>query len=145
MGAQLQNRARRRTRAHRPMAEINVTPFVDVMLVLLVVFMVAAPLLTVGVPVDLPKAQASALNESDNSPVEITISKKGKIHIGKTEVTLERMAAMLEAMAAANPDRRVYVRGDQTLAYGTVMKIMAAINAAGFNKVALISDPAGGS
>ena len=126
------------------MSEINVTPFVDVMLVLLVVFMVTAPLLTLGVPVDLPKTDAKAINEEDTAPVEVSMDKTGKVYVGKTEVNIDRLKAMMAGMADANPDRRVFVKADQALPYGNVMQVMAAINAAGFNRVALISDPSGG-
>jgi len=143
MGTSLGPSKKQGRRSHRPTSEIKVTTFIDVMLVLLVVFMVAAPLLTVGVPVDLPKTDASVIQEIDDAPVEVTVSNDGKVFVGKTEVNIAQMKAMLMAMAQTNPDRRVYVKGDQTLPYGTVMKVMAAINTSGFNRVALISDPAG--
>ncbi len=126
--------------SYRAMAEINVTPFVDVMLVLLIVFMVAAPLLTAGVPVDLPNSQASALKDEDNKPLEITITNNGMIYVGDTEVKFERLVTMLEAMTNTDPNRRVYIRGDKNLSYGQVMEIIGAINSAGFRKVALISE-----
>lgn len=148
MGAQLQSpggfSGSRRRKTHRAMSEINVTPFVDVMLVLLIVFMVTAPLLTVGVPVDLPRTKARAMSEQDSTPLEITVSREGKVLIGETSVTTERLKAMLAAIAENGVDRRIYIRADQSLAYGTVMEVMAAVNLAGFNKVALISDPRGG-
>lgn len=131
---------RRRGGSYRAMAEINVTPLVDVMLVLLIVFMVAAPLLTAGVPVDLPNSQARPLKDEDNKPLEITITKEGEIHVGDTEVKFERLVSMLEAMTNTDPDRRVYIRGDENLSYGRVMEIIGAINRAGFRKVALISE-----
>ncbi len=145
MGALLQsndarNRGRRRGYG-RPMAEINVTPFVDVMLVLLIVFMVAAPLLTAGVPVNLPDSQARPLSEEDNKPLEVTITPEGGIFVGETPVEQGRLVDLLAAMSENNPDRRIYIRGDQGLAYGHVMEIIGAINSAGFRKVALISDP----
>ncbi len=142
MGALLQTKENsgRKRGNYRPMAEINVTPFVDVMLVLLVVFMVAAPLLTAGVPVDLPDSQAKPLKEEDNKPLEITINKNGEIYIGETPVKEERLIALLQAMTNNDPDRRVFIRGDETLEYGEVMEILGAINSAGFRKVALISE-----
>jgi len=128
----------RRSR-YRPMAEINVTPFVDVMLVLLVVFMVAAPLLTAGVQVDLPKAQAKPLPQ-DSKPLEITIDHEGAIFIVETEIGLDELVPRLTAIAGNNKDTRIYVRGDTKLDYGQVMQVIGAINAGGFTRVALIAD-----
>lgn len=125
---------------HRPMAEINVTPFVDVMLVLLIIFMVAAPLLTAGVPIDLPSSSAKAISDEDNKPLEVSISTDGKIFVGETEVEEERMITILTSMTEDNPERRIYIRADQGLDYGRVMSILGAINGAGFSKVALISE-----
>lgn len=125
---------------YRPMAEINVTPFVDVMLVLLVVFMVAAPLLTAGVQVDLPKAQAKALPQ-DNKPLEISINHEGAIFLVKTEVGLNELVPRLTAIAGNNKDTRIYVRGDTKLDYGQVMQVIGAINAGGFTRVALVVEP----
>ncbi len=134
---------------YRPMAEINVTPLVDVMLVLLIIFMVAAPLMTVGVPVDLPKTQASALNQ-DNEPITITVNPEGKIFLQETEVPLEGLVAQLQAIAGANAqgpnaqERRIFVRGDKAISYGRVMEVMGVISAGGFSKVALLAEqPAG--
>lgn len=144
MGATLatktKSRGRRTGGAYRPMAEINVTPFVDVMLVLLIVFMVAAPLLTAGVPVDLPNSDAKAITDEDNRPIEVTINKEGKVFIGETEVKKGNLINLLKAMTEDNKERRIYVRGDQSIAYGEIMKTIGAINVAGFNKVALISE-----
>ncbi|HPF79097.1 MAG TPA: protein TolR [Alphaproteobacteria bacterium] len=126
-------------RGYRPMAEINVTPFVDVMLVLLVVFMVAAPLLTAGVPIDLPDSEAKALSEEDNKPVEVSLDKDGKIYVGETEVKQARLVALLGEITKNNPDSRIYIRADQSMDYGQVMEVLGAINGAGFRKVALIS------
>ena len=144
MGATLatktKSRGRRTGGTYRPMAEINVTPFVDVMLVLLIVFMVAAPLLTTGVPVDLPDSTAKAITDEDNKPIEITLSKDGKVYIGDTETIEDRLLVKLQAMTEGQSDRRIYIRGDQGLEYGRVMRIIGAINGAGFNKVALISE-----
>ena len=143
MGASLTTKTRsggRRTGGtYRPMAEINVTPMVDVMLVLLIVFMVAAPLLTAGVPVDLPSSKAKALTDEDNRPIEITVTEDGTVYIGETEVKDGNLINLLKAMTEGNEDRRIYIRGDQGIAYGTVMKVIGSVNAAGFNKVALIS------
>ncbi len=144
MGATLSHKTRSRGRktggTYRPMAEINVTPFVDVMLVLLIVFMVAAPLLTAGVPVDLPKSKAKAIQDEDNKPIEVTLNKNGKIYIGETEMTDKVLRLRLQAMTEGNADRRIYIRADKTLEYGRVMRIIGDINAAGFTKVALISE-----
>ncbi|MDO9707792.1 protein TolR [Paracraurococcus lichenis] len=132
---------------YRPLAEINVTPLVDVMLVLLIIFMVAAPLMTVGVPVDLPKTQASALNQ-DNEPITITVNPEGKIFLQETEVPLEGLVEQLQAIArsqpAGAPERRIFVRGDKAISYGRVMEVMGTISAGGFSKVALLAEQPGG-
>ena len=133
---------RTRKGAYRPMSEINVTPFVDVMLVLLIVFMVSAPLLTAGVPVDLPDSKAMPLRDEDNKPLEITLQKDGAIYVGETLLTEDRLLPMLSAITESNPDRRIYIRGAETLPYGEIMRIIGAINAGGFKKVALITEPA---
>lgn len=125
------------------MAEINVTPMVDVMLVLLIVFMVAAPLLTAGVPVDLPDSDAKPISEEDNKPIEITMAKDGTIYIGETEVKEEKLVSLLQAMTEGQTDRRIYIRGDQGISYGVIMGLIGKVSGAGFNKVALISDPKG--
>ncbi len=138
------SRGRRSGGSYRPMAEINVTPFVDVMLVLLIVFMVAAPLLTAGVPVDLPNTEAKAISDEDNKPIEITVTADGVIYIGESEVKRERLVPLLAAMTQGQVDRRIYIRGDQAISYGMVMQVIGAVNGAGFNKVALISEPGGG-
>ena len=129
---------RRRGRHHGLMSEINVTPFVDVMLVLLIIFMVAAPLMTVGVPIDLPETQAKALN-SETQPITISINETGQIHIQETEIPLEEVVAKLGAIAKAGYEERIYVRGDKTADYGTVMCVMARIQAAGYNKIGLVT------
>jgi biopolymer transport protein TolR len=131
-----------RSRAYRPMAEINVTPFVDVMLVLLVVFMITAPLLTSGVPVDLPKSDAKPIVSEDNKPLEITIRQDGSIYIGETQVKVKRLVNLLSAMTNNDPERRIFIRGDQSLSYGKIMDVLGILNSAGFRKVALISEPA---
>lgn len=141
MGVKLDMGGGRRGRgSHRPMAEINVTPFVDVMLVLLIVFMVAAPLLTAGVPIDLPDSEAKALKDEDNKPLEVSIGKEGELFVGETSVKEDRLVALLTSMTNNDPERRIYIRADQTLDYGRVMGVLGAINGAGFRKVALISD-----
>lgn len=144
MGATLSNKTKSRGRrtggTYRPMADINVTPFVDVMLVLLIVFMVSAPLLTAGVPVDLPNSDAKAMSEEENKPIEITLSTDGKIYIGESEVEKNKLVAMLSAMTEGQSDRRIYIRGDQKLFYGDIMGLIGMINGAGFTKVALISE-----
>lgn len=126
----------------RPMAEINVTPMVDVMLVLLIIFMVAAPLLTAGVPIDLPDSKAKAISDEDNKPLEVSIAKDGRIFVGETEVDETRIVTILTSMTEDNPDRRIYIRGDKGIDYGKVMSVLGTINGAGFNKVALISEAA---
>ena len=134
----------RRGRGRRPMADINVTPLVDVMLVLLIIFMVTAPLLVTGVPVDLPDARASALNDEDDKPVQISVNGTGAIFIDEMEITLEELAPKLAAIAEARrDDPRIYVRADSTLDYGVVMKVVGEVNGAGFKKVALITEQKG--
>ncbi|HIA81632.1 MAG TPA: protein TolR, partial [Rhodospirillales bacterium] len=135
-GARSGRRGRRKRRL--PMSDINVTPFVDVMLVLLVVFMVTAPLLTVGVPVDLPKAQASLIQEPDE-PLSVSIDFEGRVYVQDSEIALRKLTARLIAVTGANPDIRIFVRGDKTIDYGRVMQVMGTINAAGFKRVALIT------
>lgn len=124
---------------YKPLAEINVTPFVDVMLVLLIVFMVTAPLLTAGVRIDLPKSQAKALAQ-DDKPLEIAIDQTGAIFLADTEITLEELQPRLAAIAKGRKDVRIYVRGDKSLDYGRVMAVVGSISAAGYSKVALISE-----
>ncbi len=120
------------------MSEINVTPFVDVMLVLLIVFMVTAPLLTVGIPVDLPKVEATALTDKKD-PIEITVNLEGEVFIGESLVEVENLVARINAITEQNTEARIYIRGDRVVAYGRVMEIMSIINAAGYIKVALIT------
>jgi biopolymer transport protein TolR len=128
---------RRRTRA---MSEINVTPMVDVMLVLLIIFMVTAPLLTSGVEVDLPDAVSTAI-KGDDEPLAVSVNAQGSIFVQDTEVTLETLAPRLAAVSGHNEDLRIFVRGDRAIDYGRVMQVVGAINAAGYRKVALITDP----
>ena len=120
------------------MSEINVTPFVDVMLVLLIVFMVTAPLLTVGIPVDLPKVKASALTDKKD-PLEITVKIGGEIYLGESEVDVENLIPRLNAITELNKEARIYVRGDRVVAYGRIMEIMSLVNSAGYIKVALVT------
>ena len=125
-------------RRHQPMAEINVTPFVDVMLVLLIIFMVAAPLLTVGVPIDLPETRATAL-ESDSEPLTVSIGSDGRIFLQDSEVTAEQLVATLQAIAAGGLNERIFVRGDRQADYGTVMRVMGRLNAAGYKRIGLVT------
>ncbi|TYC75817.1 protein TolR [Stappia sp. BW2] len=132
------SRRGRRRRRHAPMSEINVTPMVDVMLVLLIIFMVAAPLLTVGVPIDLPETSAKAL-EGDTEPITISVNAAGEIFIQDTPITIEEIVPKLEAIAANGYEERIYVRGDQDADYGTMMKLMGRISAAGFKRLGLVT------
>ena len=129
---------RRRGRHHGMISEINVTPFVDVMLVLLIIFMVAAPLLTVGVPIDLPETQAKALN-SDTQPITVSVNEGGQVYLQETEIPIDEVVPKLEAIAQAGYEERIYVRGDKTADYGTVMKVMARISAAGYRNLGLVT------
>lgn len=124
---------------YRPLAEINVTPLVDVMLVLLIIFMVTAPLMTSGVPVDLPKTSAQPLN-SDSKPVTVSIDAQGKIFLQNTQVDLPDLVPKLQAIAQNDPARRIFVRGDKDLAYGRIMQVMGDIQQGGFTKVALLAE-----
>ena len=123
------------------MSEINVTPFVDVMLVLLIVFMVTAPLLTVGVPVDLPKTKAPALGQ-DKEPLSITVAKDGKIYLQKEVVTADALVPKLQAISQNGYDQRIFVRGDKTVAYDRVMVVMGLLASAGFTHIGLVTDVA---
>jgi biopolymer transport protein TolR len=136
-GALSSRRARRRSA--RPMAEINVTPMVDVMLVLLIIFMVTAPLLTVGVPIELPKTEAKQL-EGDKEPLTISVDPDGKIFLQETELKIDEIVPKLTAISKNGFDERIFVRGDRRVNYGVVMKVMGTISAAGFRRIALISD-----
>jgi biopolymer transport protein TolR len=129
----------RRSRRIRPMAEINVTPFVDVMLVLLIVFMVTAPLLTVGVPVDLPKTKAQALSQ-DREPLSVSVRRDGGIFLQNTRVSEDDLVPRLTAIASTGYDQRIFVRGDKSVDYGRVMEVMALISAAGFTHIGLVTD-----
>ena len=133
----------RRRRHHRRnvMSEINVTPMVDVMLVLLIIFMVSAPLLTVGVPIDLPQSQATSLDQ-DKEPLAVSVNDKGQVFLQDSEIKLDDLVAKLKAVADARGgvDARIYVRGDKKVDYGTVMRVMGRLSAAGFHRVALVTE-----
>jgi biopolymer transport protein TolR len=129
---------RRRGRHHGLISEINVTPFVDVMLVLLIIFMVAAPLLTVGVPIDLPETTANAMNP-ETQPITISVNENGQIYLQETEIPLDEVVAKLNAIATTGYEERIYVRGDKTTNYGIVMQVMARIQAAGYTKIGLVT------
>ena len=149
MGAQLQGGGgvrRRGRRAARPMmSEINVTPFVDVMLVLLIIFMITAPLLAVGVPVDLPDSGARAL-PGDDEPLSVTIQADGTVFLQESEIEIDALVPRLLAVTENNPDARIFVRGDKAIFYGRVMEVMGALNSAGFNNVGLVTTvPQGGT
>ena len=135
-------RAGRRAR-YRPLAEINVTPLVDVMLVLLIIFMVTAPLMTSGVPVDLPKTNAQPIN-NDSEPLTVSMNADGKIFLQDQEVTVDDLVPKLQGIAKNNPERRIFVRGDKDLAYGKIMQVMGTIAQGGFTKVALLAEQTGG-
>jgi biopolymer transport protein TolR len=131
-------RRRKPRRRHAPMAEINVTPFVDVMLVLLIIFMVAAPLLTVGVPIDLPETQAKQM-DGDTEPLTVSIGSDGKIFLQDEEVDADRLVESLQGLAENGLDERIYVRGDRTADYGTIMRVMGRLNAAGYRRIGLVT------
>ena len=128
-----------RRRGARPVSDINVTPFVDVMLVLLVVFMVTAPMMTVAVPIDLPKTQARTVSQ-DKEPLVVAINAEGHVYLQDKIIHLEDLVPKLKAITGANPDARIFVRGDKQIAYGRIMEVMGAISSAGFTKVALVAD-----
>src|SRR5246127_3706249 len=129
---------------YRPMSEINVTPLVDVMLVLLVIFMVTAPLLTVGVPVDLPQTQAPPINEP-KEPLVITLNREGVIYVQESTIETDALVPKLQAITGANPDAVIYVRGDKDINYGRVLEVMSLVSSAGFRKVSLIASPPKGT
>ena len=132
---------RKKRRRSPVMSEINVTPMVDVMLVLLIIFMVSAPLLTVGVPIDLPQSQAKSL-EQDKEPLTISVTDKGVVYLQNSEVEVDDLIPKLQAIAEARggSDARIYVRGDKTVSYGNMMKIMGRLSSAGFHRVALVTE-----
>ncbi|MDX2288642.1 MAG: protein TolR [Hyphomicrobiaceae bacterium] len=135
---------RRRGRRSAPMAEINVTPFVDVMLVLLIIFMVAAPLLQVGVPLELPQSRGNQLSSS-TEPLAVSVKTSGEIYIGETKIELDGIKAKLEAIAKNGYDETIFVRGDQGVPYGQVARVMGRISAAGFRKISLVTEQEDGS
>ncbi|WP_121632737.1 protein TolR [Tropicibacter alexandrii] len=137
------SRRRRGRRGAQPMSEINVTPFVDVMLVLLIIFMVAAPLLTVGVPVELPKTAAQALPQETEEPLTVSITAEGAVLIQSTEVARDALVGRLRAIAAERADDRVYLRADGSVPYNEVAQIMGALNAGGFSSIGLVTDVGG--
>lgn len=139
-------RARGGRRRSTPMADINVTPMVDVMLVLLIIFMVSAPLLTVGVPLDLPQTQAKSLDQ-DKNPLTLSVNLKGQVFLNDTEIAIDELVPKLKAIteARAGLDERIFVRGDKKVDYGTVMKVMGRLSAAGFRRVALVTEVEQGS
>ncbi len=141
MGVKLVNDPHRhRPGRPKPMSEINVTPLVDVMLVLLIVFMVAAPLLTVGVAVDLPETAAKPIPEQ-GEPLTVTVTGDGQIYVEDTAVDIDSLVPRLEAIATAGYDQRIYIRGDQSRSYGEIVRVMGRINAAGFRQIGLVTDP----
>jgi biopolymer transport protein TolR len=127
-----------------PMADMNVTPLVDVMLVLLIVFMVAAPLMAVGVPVDLPKVQAKQLNDQ-KPPIVVSIDSAGSFFIDQTAIDSDQLLPTLTSNSENDKERRIHVRGDRAINYGKVMEVMGLINSAGFTKVALVAEAPGQS
>jgi biopolymer transport protein TolR len=139
MPAVMQRASIGRRRRARPLSEINVTPFVDVMLVLLIVFMVTAPLLTVGVPVDLPKTKAQALSQ-DREPLSVSVRRDGSLYLQNTRIAEDDLVPRLTAIAANGYDQRIFVRGDKSVDYGRVMQVMALISAAGFTHIGLVTD-----
>jgi biopolymer transport protein TolR len=142
-GALMGRRGGGRGRRNRPMSEINVTPFVDVVLVLLIIFMVAAPLMTVGVPVDLPRTNATPLPQ-EQEPLTITVDSQGRIFLQETEVEMQALVPQLQAIMGSQPqgqpERRIFVRGDRAISYGRVMEVMGTVSAAGFSRVALLAE-----
>ncbi len=128
-----------RRQQYRPLAEINVTPFVDVMLVLLIVFMVTAPLLTVGVPVDLPETEAQTIADPDE-PLVVSVDREGAVYLQDTQIELDKLVPRLIAVTGSNPEARIFVRGDRAIAYGRIMEVMGLVNSAGFKRVALIAE-----
>lgn len=137
----------RRSRRKPVMAEINVTPMVDVMLVLLIIFMVSAPLLTVGVPLDLPQTQAKSLDQNDQKPLQMSVDIKGKVFINDTEVALTDLVPKLKAITDARGglEERIYLRADKKADYGTVARVMGLLSGAGFKKLALVTEVDQGS
>jgi len=142
-GAQRRGRDRRRRGKHRSMSEINVTPFVDVMLVLLIIFMVSAPLLTVGVPIELPETAAEALPVENEEPLTVTLTLDGLIMIQTTETSPDQLIGKLRAIAAERTSDKIFLRADGGIAYEQVMQVMGALNAGGFRNIGLVTDSGG--
>ncbi|MEE2773820.1 MAG: protein TolR [Pseudomonadota bacterium] len=144
MGAGTVQKTSRRTRrvggGHRPMSEINVTPFVDVMLVLLIIFMVAAPLLTVGVEINLPNTQAKALPSENEQPLTLSITAEGKLILQDTEIGFDKLIPKLSAISDERDDDRIFLRADGANDYNTVMKVMGALSGSGFPNISLVTD-----
>ena len=144
MGASVQAGGRtggRRRAAAKPMSEINVTPFVDVMLVLLIIFMVTAPMLTVGVPLELPKSEASALgSNTQKEPLTLSVNREGKIFLQETELGIDEIVPKLTAIAKSGFEETIYIRGDKDANYGALMRVMGKISAAGFRRISLVTD-----
>jgi biopolymer transport protein TolR len=132
-------RRRRRGRRGGAINEINMTPFIDVMLVLLIIFMVAAPMMTAGVPIDLPQTKAAPLN-SDSTPVTLSIKQTGQVFLGETEITDEAIVGKLAEVAKSGFDERVFVRGDKRVDYGRVAQVMSIVTTAGYKRVALVTE-----
>jgi len=137
--ASRKNNRRRRGKRNAPMSEINVTPMVDVMLVLLIVFMVAAPLLTVGVPINLPETQAKSLN-TEEKPITVSVTPNGDVFLMENQIALGELVAQLTEIAVSGTDERIYVRGDAATDYGAVMKVMGVLSGAGYSKIGLITE-----
>ena len=134
---------RTRRRVNQPMSEINVTPFVDVMLVLLIIFMVAAPLLTVGVPIELPQTAARPLAQEDEEPLTIALAADGRVELQRTEIPFATLVTKLTAVAGERRDGKIFLRADGAVPYDRVMQVMGALNAAGFRNIGLVTDGGG--
>jgi len=141
-GSGVGGRRSSRIRGRGVNAEINVTPMVDVMLVLLIIFMISAPLLTVGVPIDLPQSQAKSLDQ-EREPLTLSVNDKGQVFLQNTEIKIEELVDKLKAVSKQGTEERIYVRGDKKVDYGTVMKVMGRLQAAGYRKVALVTEVEG--
>lgn len=143
MGIVTNQHSGKRNKTYHPMAEINVTPMVDIMLVLLIIFMVTSPMLVAGVTVDLPETSAAPVSGQEE-PLSVTIDEKGNIYIQDTKIKQSELIAKLTAITGAKKDSRIFVRGDRKIDYGKIMEVVGAINAAGYTKVALLTDTTGG-
>lgn len=129
----------RNRKMHRPMADINMTSMIDVMMVLLIIFMIATPLMSVGIPVDLPEAEASAVSD-EAEPLTISVDKEGKIFVQEREVAVSEIVPLLQNITKNNPNPRIFIRGDKSQTYGNIMRVMGSVTAAGFTRVALIAE-----